>query len=255
MQPSTLAKTNLRVTPIGFGAFKIGRNQNIKYASAYDLPTDEQVDRLLGGVLDLGIIYLDTAPAYGTSEFQIGRALSHRRREFTISTKVGEIFENGQSRYEFSAAAVRASLETSLTRLKTDVLDIVYVHAHAADVAIQDSTDVVPTLQAAKRQGLVRAIGLSAKTPAGILRAIDWADVIMAEYHLHDRTCEEAITAAAEAGLGVIVKKGLASGTLPVDVALRFVLGNPQVASLVVGGLNLDHLRANVALASDCRCG
>ncbi|MBS0262470.1 MAG: aldo/keto reductase [Planctomycetes bacterium] len=253
MHASPLGQTKLSVTPIGFGAFKIGRNQNIKYTAGYDLPSDAAVDRLLAGVLDLGITHIDTAPAYGTSELQIGRSLSHRRHEFMLSTKVGEIFENGQSRYDFSEHAVRTSLENSLTRLKTDVLDLVFVHAHGSDVDIQESTDVIPTLQSARKQGKVQAIGMSAKTPAGILKAIDWADVLMVEYHLQDRSCEEAIATAAQRGLGIIVKKGLASGTLPPEEAIGFVLANPHVAGLVVGGLNLAHLQHNVAIATACR--
>jgi aryl-alcohol dehydrogenase-like predicted oxidoreductase len=249
MQSRPLGNTNLSVSSVGFGAFKIGRNQNTKYAAGYSLPDNQAVDRFLGGVLDLGITYIDTAPAYGTSEQQIGRALAHRRREFTLSTKVGEIFEDGQSRFDFSTSAVRTSLEQSLARLKTDVLDIVFVHANAADVEIQESTDVIPALQEAKHRGLVRAIGLSAKSEAGAQRALDWADVIMVEYHLHDSSCADVMAAAARRGLGVIVKKGLASGKLPAREAIGFVLENPCVSSLVIGGINLDHIRENVELA------
>lgn len=249
MQSRPLGNTSLSISPIGFGAFKIGRNQNTKYAESYALPDDQAVDRLLNGVLDLGITYIDTAPAYGTSEQQIGRAIAHRRREITLSTKVGEIFENGQSRYDFSAEAVRSSVEHSLERLQTDVLDMVFIHATSADVEIQQATDVVPALQELKRRGLVRAIGLSGKTAPGALRALDWADAIMVEYHLQDPTCADVITAAAERDVGVIVKKGLASGKLPAAKAIGFVLGNPGVSSLVVGGLNLNHIRANVEIA------
>jgi aryl-alcohol dehydrogenase-like predicted oxidoreductase len=250
MQPRSLGNTSLSVSPIGFGAFKIGRNQNTKYAESYALPDDQAVDRLLGGVLDLGITYIDTAPAYGTSEQQIGRAIAHRRGEFTLSTKVGEVFEEGRSRYDFSAGAVRASIERSLARLKTDVLDIVLIHSNGDDVQIQDATDVVAELQALKRRGLVRAIGMSGKTEAGARRALDWADAIMVEYHLHDPSCADVMTAAAERGVGVIVKKGLASGKLPAGEAIGFVLGNRCVSSLVIGGLNLDRIRANTETAA-----
>src|SRR5687768_4809484 len=101
MQHRILGKTGRLVSPIGFGAFKIGRNQGIKYPSGYALPDDVAVERLLNGVLDLGINLIDTAPAYGISEQRIGQFLSHRRNEFTLSTKVGETFEDGHSRYEY----------------------------------------------------------------------------------------------------------------------------------------------------------
>src|SRR5205814_1026963 len=111
------------------GSFKIGRNQKIKYAQGYDLPDDAAAGRLLNGVLDLGINLIDTAPAYGIAEERIGRFISHRRREFRLCTKVGETFANGESNYDFSAAAVTASVERSLSLLQTDVLDLVLIHS------------------------------------------------------------------------------------------------------------------------------
>jgi len=250
MTPRSLGKTGLSITPIGFGAFKIGRNEKTRYAQAYALPDDRAVASLLNGILDLGIGYFDTAPAYGLSEERIGRSLGHRRNEFVLSTKVGESFENGQSRYDFSTAGIRTSVERSLRRLQTNVVDIVFLHSNGEDVAIQQTTDAVATLRDLKHEGLVRAIGLSGKTVDGALLALDWADAIMVEYHLGDQSHAPVIAAAAERGVGVVVKKGLASGTLPPARAIGFVLGNPAVASLAVGGLNLDHLQANVALAA-----
>src|ERR1700753_3497434 len=87
------------VSSLGFGSFKIGRNVGVKYPSAYDLPSDAEVDRLLNGVLDLGCNLIDTAPAYGLSEERIGRSIGHRRDEFILSTKVGESFEDGRSMF------------------------------------------------------------------------------------------------------------------------------------------------------------
>src|SRR5690554_164313 len=124
-----LGTTGMMVSPIGFGAFKIGRNQGIKYAQSYELPDDREVEQLLNGVLDLGINYIDTAPAYGISEQRIGQAIGHRRTEYVLSTKVGETFTNGQSTFDYSSDAVRASIERSCKRLRTDVLDIVFIHS------------------------------------------------------------------------------------------------------------------------------
>ncbi len=244
-----LGKSGISITPIGFGAFKIGRNEQTKYAQAYALPDDRAVAELLNGILDLGIGYIDTAPAYGLSEERIGRSIGHRRSEFILSTKAGETFENGRSRYDFSAAGIRASVERSLRRLQTDVLDLVFIHSNGEDVAIQQTTDALATLRDLKQQGLVRAVGLSGKTVEGAVLALDWADAIMVEYHLGDPSHAPAIAAAAERGVGVVVKKGLASGKLPPAEAIGFVLGNKGVTSLVVGGLDLDHIPANVAAA------
>lgn len=247
MDHRPLGRTGLSLSPIGYGAFKIGRNQNIKYPAPYDLPSDGEVSRLLNGLLDLGINYIDTAPAYGLSEQRIGQALSHRRDEFVLSTKVGETFENGRSTYDFSADAVRRSVERSLLRMNTRQVEIVFIHSNGDDIRIMSETDVVPALMSLKQRGVTKLIGLSGKTVAGAAAALQWADVIMVEYHLDDRSHEAVMAAAAERGAGVVVKKALRSGTLEPAAALRFVLSNPAVGSAVVGGLNLDHIEANIA--------
>ena len=59
-----MARLTLPLSPIGYGAFKIGRNVGTKYNQAYELPDHATVEKLLNGVLDLGINYIDTAPAY-----------------------------------------------------------------------------------------------------------------------------------------------------------------------------------------------
>jgi len=249
MQQRPLGRTDLNVSPLGFGAFKIGRNQRAKYPNGYALPDDAEVARLLDGLLDMGVTFIDTAPAYGVSEARIGQAIAHRRHEFVLSTKVGETFEDGDSSYDFSAAGVQASVHRSLERLRTEVLDLVFIHSDGRDLEILNETDAVATLADLKSSGLIRSIGLSGKTPAGAQAALAWADVLMVEYHLRDEAHAEVMAEAAKRGVGVVVKKGLASGHLSPDEAIRFVLGNPHVDSLIVGGLNLDHVRANMALA------
>ncbi len=237
------------MSPIGFGAFKIGRNVGIKYAQDYDLPSDSAVDRLLNTVLDLGINYIDTAPAYGISEERIGRAISSRRREFVLSTKVGETFDDGRSTYDFSERAVRTSVQRSLERLRTDELDIVLIHSDGNDLQVLNETDVVPTLIALRDAGVIKAIGLSAKTVDGARAALAWTDVLMVEYHVRDQSYGPVIAEAVQAGVGVVVKKGLASGRIDPVEAIPFVLGTAGVASLVIGGLNIDHIQANIRLA------
>lgn len=244
-----LGSCGLAVSPIGFGAFKIGRNVGIKYAQSYDLPDERTVNRLLNTVLDLGINYIDTAPAYGISEERIGRAIAARRREFILCTKVGETFENGCSTYDFSEHGVRSSVARSRERLGSDELDIVLIHSDGNDLQILNETDVVPTLTALRDAGVIKAIGLSAKTIDGARAALAWADVLMVEYHVRDQSHGPVIAEAAEAGVGVVVKKGLASGELDPAEAVPFVLSTAGVASLVIGSLGLDHIRTNIRLA------
>ncbi|QDT18253.1 aldo/keto reductase [Gimesia chilikensis] len=245
MQYRPLGNTGASISALGFGAFKIGRNQQIKYSQAYDLPDDATTETLLNSILDLGINHIDTAPAYGISEERIGRFLSHRRTEFLLSTKIGETFENGQSNYDYSRASLTASLERSLQRLKTDVLDMVLIHSNGDDQKILNESDAVEVLQSFQQAGKIRWIGLSGKTVAGGTAALKWADLLMVEYHLEDPSHAELIQRAADQGVGILVKKGLASGHLPPAEAISFVLENPGVSNLVVGGLNLAHIEKN----------
>ena len=242
-------------SPIGFGAFKIGRNQGTKYPGFYEIPDLADVERLLNGVLDMGVTYIDTAPAYGLSEERIGRTIAHRRDEFILSTKVGEVFENGRSRYDFSDHGVRNSIQRSLTRLRTEVLDIVFVHAGRDDLGDIRQTDVVSTLLALRESGLIRAIGLSGHTAEAFRESFDWADVIMVMFHAEDASLAPVIEEAAERNVTVVVKKGLASGRLPAEEAIHFVLGRPEVASMVIGSLNVTHVGEDLRVAGEVRGG
>lgn len=248
MRHSVLGNTGLAVSRLGFGAFKIGRNQKIKYEQGYELPDDATVAHLLNTILDWGINYIDTAPAYGISEQRIGQTIGHRREEFVISTKVGERFEDGISYYEFDRQSVETSLANSLKNLRTDVLDIVFIHAPADDVRVLTETPVVEVLQEQKAAGTIRAIGFSGKTVEAAQLALAWADVLMVEYHLNDTSHRPIIEQAGQRGIGVVVKKGLAAGRLSPEEAIPFVLNTPGVNSLVIGGLSLAHIEANLRL-------
>ncbi len=249
MDRRALGRGGPAVVPLGYGAFKIGRNEGAKYAAGYDLPDEAAVARLLNGVLDLGIDLIDTAPAYGTSEESIGRAIAHRRSEFVLSTKAGERFEGGRSTWDFSGPAIGRSVEESLRRLRTDAVDVLLLHSDGRDLEILQGTDAVAALRRLKERGLARRIGLSGKTPEGARSALAWADVLMVEYHPQDRSHEGVIAEAVARGVGVLVKKPLGSGRLAPAESLRFVLGNPGVCAGVVSSLSLDHVRENLAAA------
>lgn len=244
-----LGQTDIQLSTIGFGAFKIGRNRGVKYPAGYDLPDMQQVQTLLNGVLDMGINHIDTAPAYGLSEERIGKTIAHRRDQYILSSKVGETFLDGKSEYRFDAQHVRQSVAQSLKKLRTDYLDMLLIHSPSDDVSLQQLTDCVPTMQALKARGDVRLIGLSGKTAHGFELAMQWSDVLMIAYHIQDTQHADIIAQAHTKGIGVLCKKGLASGHLPPKDAIQFVLSNPSITNLVVGGLNLDHLRDNIAYA------
>ncbi|MHC4910815.1 MAG: aldo/keto reductase [Planctomycetota bacterium] len=246
-----LGLTGLHVSPIGFGAFKIGRNEGTKYPQDYALPDDAAVADLVAACVDMGINHVDTAPAYGTSEERLGAVIGPWREHLVLSTKVGEVFEDGASRFDFTAAGVRASVERSLRRLRVDAVDIVLIHSSGDDCAIMNQTDVVPTLHALRDAGMTRAIGLSGKTVEGALAALTWADVLMIPLNVDDTAHEAVLAPAGDRGVGLMVKKGLASGHLPADGAIRYLLGHAAISNIVVGSLNEQHLRANLSTALD----
>jgi aryl-alcohol dehydrogenase-like predicted oxidoreductase len=252
----TLGSTGLDVSALGLGTVKFGRNEQVKYPTAFTLPDDAAVRALLAQAHELGINLLDTAPAYGTSEERLGQLLTNRK-DWVIVTKTGEEFLDGASHFDFSAAHTRLSIERSLQRLRTDYLDIVLIHSDGNDEAILDHGECVATLQELKREGLVRAIGMSTKTPSGGLRAVRELDVAMLTFNLQQREDLPAIALAQELGKGVLIKKGLMSGHLgsahsdPLRASMELVLGQAGVHSLIAGTINPTHLAANVAIAKE----
>ena len=248
MEHRTLGRHGQDVSVLGFGAFKIGRAEGIKYPVAYAVPEEDEAARILAGVLDLGITLLDTAPAYGLSEERIGRHLSHRRGEFTLSSKVGETFAGGESRYDFSPEAMRHSVTESLRRLRTDAVDLLLVHSDGKDEPQLAGVRVPETMLALKQAGLARQVGFSGKTVAGATVALGWADAIMVEYHAGDTSHDAVMRSAHDRGIGVLIKKALASGHHPPAEAIPFAAGHPAADCVVVGGLNLRHLAENARL-------
>jgi aryl-alcohol dehydrogenase-like predicted oxidoreductase len=244
-----LGNTGLVVSPIGLGTTKLGRNTDVKYPSAFDLPSEKQIAELLDSALELGVNLIDTAPAYGESEQRLGPFVQANRDRVVLCTKCGEMYEDGRSTYDFSKSAVIASAERSRRRLRTDYIDILLLHSDGRDLEILTQTGAIEALNELKKTGKVRAIGISAKTEAGILEACRSLDVIMAPFSQKDPSLAEAFTKAHQAGLGVLAIKGLFSGHLDAGPAIDFVLQQRFVDSLIVGTINPAHLREAVATA------
>lgn len=256
MELRPLGATGLRVAPLGLGTVKFGRNQGVNYPRPFALPSDRDILTLLETAWDLGINLLDTAPAYGASEERLGRLLRQCRRDWVVVTKVGEEFQDGVSRFDFSAVATRASVERSLRRLGVEILDAVLIHSSGDDMDILEREAVLPALLDLKRAGLVRAVGMSSKTVAGGLRAVECCDLVMVAYNLRQREELPVIRAAQAENKGVLIKKGLLGGHLdrageadPVLASLQMIYAEPGVGSVVVGTLDPAHLRANAAAA------
>lgn len=249
-----LGHTGLTVSPLGLGTVKLGRDQGVKYPSGFQIPDDDDARRLLKLSRDLGINLIDTAPAYGRSEERLGPLLRGQRQDWVIVSKVGEEFDNGLSRHDFSARHTRLSVERSLQRLETDFIDLVLVHSDGNDLAILEDSEVYPTLAALKREGKIRAFGFSGKTVEGGLKALEQGDCAMVTYNLNEQGERAVIDYAAEHGKAILVKKALASGHVclapgvdPVRASFELLFGQPGVASAIVGTINPLHLAHNVA--------
>lgn len=265
-----LGRSGLRVSALGLGTVKLGRTRGLKYPDAQRAatpPSDEAAIELLACAAEAGITLLDTAPAYGAAEERIGTLMTANhwfggRDRWTLCTKAGEEFDElgaesaGQSRFDFSPAAIRASVERSLQRLRTDRLEIVLLHSDGRDEWIIRESGALDELRRLRQRGLVRAVGASTKTVAGGLLAAEHCDVVMVTHNPAHTEERVVIDAARARGAGVLVKKGLASGHSPdAGAAIRFVLGTPGVSSMVVGTSSAAHLRENARHAAQAGRG
>jgi len=252
-----LGASGLRVSRIGLGTVKIGRNRGVKYPASFELPTDREVEELLDGARALGVSLFDTAPAYGSSEERLGGFVQRHRDEIVICTKCGEEFTEKGSIFDYSGPALRKSVERSLRRLRCGVIDILLIHSNGDDRKILEETDAVEAVLAMKEEGLCRAVGISAKTEEGIDLASTMLDVVMAPCSAAHPGLEDSLSRAHDAGVGVLAIKGLASGHLgqggqqEARRAFTSVLRRPFVDALIVGTLNLDHLRTAVSAAEE----
>ncbi|PID62979.1 MAG: aldo/keto reductase [Gammaproteobacteria bacterium] len=253
---STVPTINgIPLSPAGLGTVKIGRNRGVKYPSAFALPDDKAVRDLLALAHDLGIRLLDTAPAYGSSETRLGQLLP-ARNDWVICTKVGESFKAGQSHFDFSAAAVRDSVHRSLKRLRRERLDIVLIHSNGDDTGILANGEAVETLDKLKQAGLIGAIGLSGKTPAGGEAALAdcGMDIAMITQNADYRDEQNVIDCARRLGKGILVKKAFASGHLlqqgesaiERNLAAIFTGNRDLPLSVILGTINPAHLRQNM---------
>src|SRR5580658_8850931 len=137
----TLGATGADVTILSYGAMELrGAPRGPEIA-------DEDAGRLLNAVLDGGINLIDTSPDYGRSEELIGRYVGHRRDEFFLASKCGcpiEVPADAQPPYphDYRPGNVRADIEQSLRRLRTDHLDLVQVHMSPSKAALEENRTV-----------------------------------------------------------------------------------------------------------------
>jgi aryl-alcohol dehydrogenase-like predicted oxidoreductase len=266
MEFAKLGSTGLEVSVLGLGTVKFGRSLGVKYPNPFAIPDDRQLLHILDCAADIGINLLDTAPAYGASEERLGQLLKKASGQWLVSTKVGEIFDSntGLSSYNFSPEFIRASVETSLKLLGLEQLDIVLLHSNGDDEDIILKHGGLDSLAELKKEGLIRAIGMSTKTVAGGILAASRSDVVMVTHNLDYRDEVAVIDYAGDRGVGVFIKKALSSGNALtgdnlaeediVQQSFDCIYQHKGASSIILGSISPAHIIDNAkrAIASYC---
>jgi aryl-alcohol dehydrogenase-like predicted oxidoreductase len=216
-------------------------------------PEPEQAERLLLHALDAGVTFFDTAALYGfgANEELLGRTLMHRRGEFMLASKCVLAEIDGKRGLDGSPQAITRVLEDSLRRLKTDHIDLYYLHRLDRKVPIEDS---VGALARAVEAGKIGAIGLSEMSAATLRRAhaVHPIAAMQTEYSPWSRNAEVAVLdACAELGAAFVAFSPLARGLLAGNVGPN---GVPQ--GDIRGAMprfQPPHLEANLALAGQLK--
>jgi len=276
-----LGRTGLESTFVGFGALEIGRDWGLGGAGERRRPEDAEAGLVLNSVLDLGLNLIDSAAAYHRSEERIGAHLSRRRSEYVLATKCGEHDREPDTFYDFSYGAIRRSIDESLEKLRTDVIDLMQIHFGPDPRRVLDDGETVAAMKDARAEGKIRFLGASTGGDIA-LRCIASGDfdVLQLEYSLTNRGDEGVVRLCGERGIGVLVRGGLAYGRLTTRVlphleslnepersltkalldlvggdgrtltalALQFLYRNPRVSSVLAGTKRVEHVKANLDL-------
>jgi aryl-alcohol dehydrogenase-like predicted oxidoreductase len=210
-----LGSTSIQVSVVGFGAWGIGGRT--PGATSYGATDDAVSRRALHEAFDRGITFYDTASVYGDghSEELIGECFDGRRHEIVIATKAG--ITSSFRGYDFSAPALRASLEGSLRRLRTDYVDLFQLHNAGPDVILRQP-HIVELLRRFVVEGKVRTFGFSTPTPDDALALLDVSGVACFQVNcnlLDWRAIEVGLFDRARSrNIGVIARTPLAFGFL-----------------------------------------
>ncbi len=257
-----LGNTGIKVSQLGFGAMRLpmcGEKDHKLVDRDLAIP---MIHRAFEG----GVNYIDTAIFYCNEDSQraVGEALKGWRDKVTLSTK--------NHYYGPDEGAWWQNLENSLQRLDVDSIDIYNHHGVTWQSYVEHIEPVLGKLmRKAKDQGLIKHICCSFHdTNEALVKLIDtgYPEVITLQYNLLDRSLEEGIAYAASKGVGVVVMGPVGGGRLGgqdniladmvppgvervPELALRFVLSNPNVSTAISGMSTMQQVEENLAVAGD----
>ncbi|MFN2541439.1 MAG: aldo/keto reductase [Chthoniobacterales bacterium] len=270
MEKRRFGKTDMDVTVLGFGGSEIG----------YEQASQKAVDELLNSALDAGLNVIDTAECYHNSEELIGQAISHRRDQFHLFTKCGHPhgLECGAN---WSKHSILESIERSLRRLRTDVVDLVQLHSCSEEELRKG--EAIAALQTARERGHTRYIGYSGDSHAA-RHAVECGAfaTLQTSINIADQeSIDLTLSLAREKQMGVIAKRPIANaawktGHRPAEsyhhvyydrlrqlkydflrnrsleesigIALRFTLSVPGVHTAIVGTTKPQRWQQNAKL-------
>ncbi|MFP4056695.1 MAG: aldo/keto reductase [Candidatus Brocadiia bacterium] len=259
MQYAVLGRTGLKVSRLGFGAMRLPMQGR-------EVDRDKTIP-MIHRAFKEGVNYIDTAVMYcnGDSQRAVGEALQGWRDQIVVSTKNHYYNKNDDGPWW-------KNLEDSLRLLGVETIDIYNFHGlkwerFVDQVAGPDG--MLAWMHKARDQGLIRHICFSFHDTAEALRKLAETrefDAVTLQYNLLDRHNEPALGACKKAGLGVVVMGPVGGGRLGSpseaiqkmipgarsvpEVALRFVLANPNVAVALSGMSEMKHVKENVRVAS-----
>mgnify|MGYP004467590657 FL=1 len=234
MEYTTLGKTGLKISRMGFGGIPIQR------ISA------EGTKGLMTQLMEAGINYIDTARGYTVSEEYLGYGLEGIRDHFVIATK-------SMAR---TKEAMASDIETSLKNLRTDYIDRYQVHNPSMEQldTVVGENGALEALLEAKTAGKIGHIGITAHSTEVFERALgyDWVETIMFPYNIVENQGEALIKKCKEKNIGFIAMKPLAGGAIENGtLALRYVCSNPAVTVVIPGMAEPEELEENIRACSE----
>ena len=234
MEYRILGKTGLQVSRMGFGGIPIQRIDA------------EGTIPLIQQLADAGVNYIDTARGYTVSEAYLGQALEGLRHKFILATK-------SMAR---TKEAMAADVDTSLTNLRTDYIDLYQIHNPSLENFRQVIAPggAVEALQEAKKAGKIGHIGITLHSLDVFRLAVEepWVETIMFPYNIVETQGEELLRLCAEKNIGFICMKPLAGGAIEdATLALRYIVANPNVSVVIPGMAAPEEISQNLAAVCD----
>jgi aryl-alcohol dehydrogenase-like predicted oxidoreductase len=228
MKTRQLGKTDMQITPIGFGSWAIGGGG---WEAGWGPQDDQQAISAMKRALELGINWIDTAAVYGLghSEELVGRAIKGRDQRPYIFTKCSRLWnDRGELYGSLKADSIRRECEASLKRLQVDVIDLYQIHWPDPE---QDLEEGWTTMARLKEEGKVRYIGVSNFNVEQMRRIMKIApiDSLQPPYSLIRREAErELFPFCQEHNIGVIVYSPMESGLLTGSMTRERIANLPE---------------------------